>query len=314
MMSGNKLAAFGGPGWSPRIADSRSEIGSIWSPCGINLEWTTLKEVLLHRPGVEMEGITDPNLLQMRDIPDPDRMRTQHAGLASAYMKHGVNVVYVDPAEIPPPNLLFVADLLFMTPEGAIVGRPASTVRAGEERYIAARLAALGIPVLKTVHGNGTFEGADAMWVDEKTVFVATGLRTNAEGVSQVRNILEEMGVEVIQVQLPREAMHLMGTYRVVDRNLVFAWEGRVPSPVVDYLMEREVMVHLMPDTDELAHGFALNFVTLGPRSILMPAGNEKSQQFLSDRGVVCHTIDVSELQKACGSIGCMTGVLRRAI
>ncbi len=40
-----------------------------------------------------------------------------------------------------------------MTPEGAVVGRPASTVRAGEERHVAARLvSASGAPV--TVMGS----------------------------------------------------------------------------------------------------------------------------------------------------------------
>ena len=48
---------------------------------------------------------------------------------------------------------MFVADLMFMTPEGAILGRPASTVRAGEERLVARRLAELGVPILRVVRG-----------------------------------------------------------------------------------------------------------------------------------------------------------------
>ena len=53
--------------------------------------------------------------------------------------------------------------------------RPASTVRAGEERYVAAALGALGVPILMSVHGNGTFEGADAMWAAPDLCFVADG-------------------------------------------------------------------------------------------------------------------------------------------
>jgi len=45
--------------------------------------------------------------------------------------------------------LMFVSDLMFMTPEGAVLARPASTVRAGEERWVARRLAELGVPILK---------------------------------------------------------------------------------------------------------------------------------------------------------------------
>ena len=39
------------------------------------------------------------------------------------------------------PNLMFCADLFVMTPQGAILARPASDVRAGEERWVARGLA-----------------------------------------------------------------------------------------------------------------------------------------------------------------------------
>ena len=128
---------------------------------------------------------------------------------------------------------MFCADLFLMTPEGAIVGRPASTVRAGEERWVARRLADLGIPIVRTIRGRGTFEGADAMWLDATTVLVGRGLRTNGEGVAQVTSILGEMGVEAIPVDLPWGAMHLMGTLRIADRDLAIAWPGRLAVAAV---------------------------------------------------------------------------------
>jgi N-dimethylarginine dimethylaminohydrolase len=67
---------------------------------------------------------------------------------------------------------MFVADCMFMTAEGAIRGRSASTVRAGEERWVARRLAALGVPIVRSVRGTGTFEGSDAMGLDPATVLV----------------------------------------------------------------------------------------------------------------------------------------------
>ena len=125
---------------------------------------------------------------------------------------------------------LFVADLMFMTPEGAILARPASTVRAGEERWVARRLADLGIPILRTIRGEGTFEGADAAWLDPHTVLVGRGLRTNAEGVRQVSATLQEMGVAVIEIDLPCGTMHLMDILRFADRDLALAWPGRLAA------------------------------------------------------------------------------------
>ena len=89
--------------------------------------------------------------------------------MAQAYRNADVQVYYLDPGEPVTPNSIFCADLFFMTPQGAILARPASTVRAGEERLVARRLAALDVPILMSVHGDGVFEGADAMWIDEGT-------------------------------------------------------------------------------------------------------------------------------------------------
>ena len=158
-----KTAAYGGEGWSPRTASLRQEIGGVWGACGVGVEWSRLKAVLLHRPGPELEDLADPDVAQMLAPLDASRARKQHDALAQAYRNAGITVHYVEPSETPPPNLMFVADLMFTTPEGAIVGRPASTVRAGEERWVARRLSDLGVPILRCVRGRGTFEGADAL-------------------------------------------------------------------------------------------------------------------------------------------------------
>jgi len=305
-------AAYGGAGWSPRTASLRQEIGRLWGRCGLADEWSPLKAVLLHRPGPELAAVADPNDAHMLAPLDAAQAGRQHDALAQAYRDAGVRVHYVQPPETPSPNLMFVADLLFMTPEGAILGRPASTVRAGEERWIARRLAELGIPILRSLRGAGTFEGADAAWIDPRTVLLATGLRTNREGAAQVTALLQELGVEVVPVGLPYGAMHLMGTLRFPDRDLAMAWPGRVPYAAVEALRSRGYTLLFAPDEGELKRGMALNFVTLGPRRVLMPAGNPISQAFYEQAGITCHTVPVDQLLKAAGAMGCLTGILER--
>ena len=307
-------AAYGGPGWSPREASLRQEIGTVWRECGVANEWSPLKAVLLHQPGPELAEVCEPDKSQMLEALDVDLARQQHHALAQAFRESGIDVFYLESAVIPPPNLMFVADLLFITPEGAIVGRPASTVRAGEERLVARRLAELGIPILRTVRGTGTFEGADAAWLDPQTALLATGLRTNADGAAQVTATLHEMGVTVIQVGLPYGAMHLMGQLRFADHDLALAWPGRVPYAAVEVLRDCGYAVLFLPNESEAKRGMSLNFVTLAPRQILMPAGNPATQDFYKQAGITCHAVQIDELLKAAGGIGCLTGVLHREI
>lgn len=307
MPDDTRIAAYGGRGWSAR-AETRSESG-VWSRFGVDREWTTLKAVLLHRPGPELE-VADANAALMVEVPDAMRARAQHDALAEVYREAGVTVRYVD-AQDELPNQVFVADTMFMTPEGAIVGRPASPVRAGEERWAAKRLAELGIPILRTVSGAATFEGADALWVEPGTALVATGLRTNAEGARQVASTLEEQGVDVVHVELPESAMHLMGTLRILDRDLAVGWDGRTPRAALELLESRGLDVAFVPDEDE-ARRHALNVVSLGPRRIVMPAGNPVTRSFYAGLGVACKEVAVDEIVKAAGAIGCATGVLER--
>jgi N-dimethylarginine dimethylaminohydrolase len=137
-------------------------------------------------------------------------------------------------------------------------------------------------------------------------------LRTNAEGAAQVTRTLQEMGVEVIRVGLPYGAMHMMGTLRFPDRDLAVAWAGRVPYAAVEGLRTRGYKVLFAPEERELRQGMALNFVTLGPRQVLMAAGNPVTQRFYKQTGIRCEVVEVDELVKAAGGIGCLTGVVWR--
>jgi N-dimethylarginine dimethylaminohydrolase len=151
-------------------------------------------------------------------------------------------------------------------------------------------------------------------WINSQTVIIGRGLRTNDEGVAQVTSTLTEMGINVIQVDMPIGTMHLMGMLRIVDRDLAIAWPLRLVHRGVDTLKQHGMQVAFIPDETEAIQNAALNFVVLGPREILMPAGNPKTQTFYKSLGIACHTVEVDELVKAAGGIGCLSGILEREI
>ena len=306
-------SAYGGGGWSERVRAHRDEIGDLWTDCGIDNEWSRLRAVLLHRPGDELAASADdPDAVQMLEPVDAAKARDEHDAMAEAFRANGVAVHYVEPDGPPTPNQMFCADLMFMTPEGVIVARPASTVRAGEERQVARRIADLGMPILRTLTGRATFEGADAMWLDAETVIIGRGLRTNSEAIDQITGLLAGIGVATIAVDMPFGTMHLMGMLRVADKDLAIAWPRRTPHAAVVALRERGYEVAFLPETDDDAMNRALNTVTLGPRKILLNAGYDVIQAFYEGLGIDCVTVHARELVKAAGGFGCLTGVLHR--
>jgi len=304
-------AAYGGPGWQPRVRHLRDEANGIWGIFGIDSEYGTLRSVLLHRPGPEIVS-DDPNGAQMLDRVDADRAGRQHDAIVEAYRANGTEVHLIEPPPAPQPNQMFMADLFAMTPEGAILARPASEVRAGEERVAAVGLAAAGVPILRSISGSGTFEGADLMWLSSTHVLVGRGLRTNTEAIDQIVDVMAAIGVTTTRVDLPIGTMHLMGMLRILDRDLAVAWPTRLAVAAVEALRDEGYEVHYLPDLDEAIGGFALNGVTLGPRRFLMAEGNLVTQAFYEALGVTCSTVEVDELAKASGAIGCLTGVVAR--
>ncbi|MEQ9331458.1 arginine deiminase family protein [Thalassobaculum sp.] len=306
-------SAYGGPGWQGRTRSHREEIGDLWAASGIDSEYGRLRAVVLHRPGGELAAaLDDPDSVQMLAPLDIGLAGEQHDAMAEAYRANGVAVDYVDPAGQPTPNQMFCADLFVMTPEGAILARPASTVRAGEERWVARRLADLGVPILRTLTGNAVFEGADLMWLDPETAMVGLGLRTNEDAAAQIAAVLEEVGIETLAVDMPYGTMHFMGMLRIVDRDLAICWPQRTPFATVRALEERGHRILWLPDEPDSVLNRALNVVTLGPRKVLMLAGYDSVQKVYEAAGIECVTVDGSELIKAAGAIGCLTGVVRR--
>jgi arginine deiminase len=115
-----------------------------------------------------------------------------------------------------------------------------------------------------SVHGSGTFEGADVIWVDEHLCFLAEGLRTNEEGADQVERILREIGVtEVVRVGLPHGAMHLDGPLGIIDRDLAVVWPLRTPFKVVSTLRQRGFRFIEVDDEREAQDCLPMNFVAL---------------------------------------------------
>jgi N-dimethylarginine dimethylaminohydrolase len=154
--------------------------GFLWHTCGSSSETGALLEVVLGWPPDTLASPRPPDDDLLIERPDLPRMRTEALAIEEYFRSRSVDVHWVLDMDAP-PNVVFMRDLFFMTPEGAVIARPAAEQRAGEARLVAARLADLGVPILATMRGDACFEGADALWLDPKTVLIGIG-RTNREG------------------------------------------------------------------------------------------------------------------------------------
>ena len=306
------IDAIPGERWFPKETDFIEDMPLYWGDWGVASEVDTLKAVLMRRPGKEIESF-DAEAVRFSDEPiDIELMRMQHDAVADVYRQNGVAVYYVEEQREDRPNAVFCRDLVFMTPEGAILTRPGMAARRGEERYVAKALADLGVPIIKTVSGDGMFEGANAMWVDRHTCVVSTGSRCNQSGYEQVKNELERMGVTVYHMQQPYSNIHIDGIMNPASNDIIMLHASQIPYDIVDMLKKKGYKILEVPSQTELREHFSCNFVALEPGRILMPEGSPRAQELLEKNGIKVQTINVSEIIKGKGALHCITAFLKR--
>lgn len=305
-----------GERWFPEPKTFPDEMEKLWGNWYCDSEIGDLQAVLMRRPEKEIEGVTPENYDQFRwkAAMDTEKARKEQDDLAQIYQEHGAEVHYVSEMRSDRPNALYMRDLVLMTPEGAIVCRPAIAARRGEEKYVAKTLSQLGVPIVKTIHGSGYFDGACAMWVDRETVIIGTGVRANQEGARQVTEALETMGVKhIINFEIPYGHAHLDGLMNFVDKDKVVLFPWQVPYEVVTQLMQKGYQIIEATDLVEVKNKLSTNFVALEPGKIVMPAGCPHTKIKMEEAGIKVIEIKMDEILKGWGAIHCMTAFLRRA-
>ena len=174
----------------------REDMKTLYGDWGVDSEIGKLRSVLMRRGGNEIEGITDPDAMAMKELWDPEKVRYQQDQIIELYRSNGIEVNLIEDMDETKPNAIYCRDLVFMTPEGAIIARPAATCSVGEEVYAMRQLVKLGVPIVRTINGDGVFDGACGLWLDRETCMIGYGLRCNQSGLEQVEFELKNMGVK----------------------------------------------------------------------------------------------------------------------
>ena len=84
----------------------------------------------------------------------------------------------------------------------------------------------LGIPIIGEIQAPGTVEGGDTLWIDENTLAIGRGYRTNSEGIRQLTAILLPARRRCWSMTCrtgtaPAECLHLMSMISPVAETLL---------------------------------------------------------------------------------------------
>lgn len=268
-----------------------------------------LRRVLVRRPGA-----TD----RWRDYgwraePDPARLAAEHEAFSAALADAGAEVVVAD-ADDGNPDAVYVYDPALVADGGAVLLRPGKEGRRGEPALLEADLAAAGVPVAARLEAPALAEGGDTVWLDEATLLVGRGYRTNDAGVAALAAALPRVAViafDLPHLRGPGEVLHLMSLLSPLDRDLAVAYPPLMPVRLVELLAERGVRLLEVPDEEFETMG--PNVLALAPRVALALEGNDETRRRMERAGVDVRVYRGDELsRKGDGGPTCLTRPILR--
>jgi N-dimethylarginine dimethylaminohydrolase len=249
-----------------------------------------------------------------RSVPDLQVLRAEHEAFAALLAGLGVDVMVVDAAE-GLVDACYAYDPVFVTGAGAIELRLAKPVRAAEPRLLAAELEGLGVPRVGALDGGAVADGGDLLWLDERTLGVARGYRTNAEAHVQLAELLAAESVTVERFDLPHHrgrdhVMHLLSVVSPVADDIALVYEPLTPVPLLEALDERGIRrIRCAPDELETQ---GCNVLAVAPGIVAMADGNPVTRRALERAGGEVHVYRAEELNKGDGGPTCLTRPILR--
>lgn len=211
---------------------------------------------------------------------------------------------------------IYVHDPLIITEKGVVLCSMGKERRRAEPSAVGEFIEELGIPIFGTIKGEGKLEGGDLVWMDEHTVAVGSGYRTNQEGIRQLKEFTEGLVDEFIVVPLPHwkgpeDVMHLMSLISPVRHDLAVVYPRLLPVPFRDWLMKRGIQLIEVPDSE--FETMACNILAVRPGMCLMIEGNPRTKQMLEAEGIEVLEYKGEEIsRKGAGGPTCLTRPLLR--
>ena len=248
--------------------------------------------------------------------PDAALADDQHARLRELLADAGAQVVTGERPIEGDPDAIYAYDPVLMTDSGVILLRPGKEGRLREPEAYAHDLGAAGVPIADALSSPATAEGGDMFWLDERTLLVGRGYRTNDEGIRQLRGLLEPAGASIEVYDLPHfhgpaECLHLMSFISPLDADLAVVYLPMLPVRLVERLREREISFVEVPDEEFASMG--PNVLALGPRVGLAVDGSPETRRRMEAAGVDVRVFEGSEIsRKGDGGPTCLTRPLER--
>jgi len=248
--------------------------------------------------------------------PDFEKANQEYDEFVKLIESYGVEIHFLTENDNTQIDSLYVRDALLVSNKGVILANMGKAERQTEPLAMKEKLESLGIPVLGQITGEGQVEGGDVAWIDERTLAIARGYRTNDEGARQLKALLGDAIDEMVIVQLPHfkgpsDVFHLMSIYSPIAEKAAVVYSPLMPVSFRELLLEKGIKLIEVPDEEYESMG--CNVLAVAPGKCIMVKGSPITKQRIIDAGYEVHEYCGEEISlKGCGGPTCLTRPLWR--
>ncbi|HET7495915.1 MAG TPA: arginine deiminase family protein [Candidatus Limnocylindrales bacterium] len=271
-----------------------------------------LRQVLVKRPGAGFGRAFDDPAHGFHHAVDLHAAQHEHDAFVDVLASLGPTVYLLD-AETDDPDLVYTFDPLLISDGGAIPLRPGKANRQGEPAVLEAWTRTAGIPTLGRIEAPGTIEGGDTFWIRPDLLCIGRTLRTNADGVDQLRTLIGG-DVRVFDLpywQGPGELVHLLSVISPIADDLAVVYLPLLPTGLWELLGDLGIRLIAVPDAEFATLG--CNVLAVRPGVVIMAEGNPDTASALSAAGCEVHTYPAAEIGiNGSGGPTCMTRPILR--
>jgi len=277
--------------------------------------YAPLKHVIVKHPKeafISQEHLTDEwKTFNYLSEPNYNEALTEYAEFIAILEKYVEKIDYLPASNEVGLDSLYAHDPVKFTPHGAMILKSGKNLRQPEANVYKQFLQSKDIAIIGELSGDAVSDGGDIVWLDDRTLAVGRGYRTNDEAIRQIKEMTADIVDEFIVVQLPHdlgeaECLHLMSFISMVDKDLAVVHSRLMPVFLRQLLIERGIQLVEVPKDEYDTLG--CNVLALAPRVCVIPEGNPVTKQQLLDAGATVYEYKGEEITvKGTGGPTCLT-------
>ena len=258
--------------------------GQAWG--GHSMVWP-LKRVLVFPPVPPSDDVTWQEFGYLRPMRHRQAVE-EHDAFRRELTAAGVELLTGEIGDAALQDAIFPFDPVFMTDAGAVLCRMGKQLREAEVDLAEQTMAELAIPIAGRIEPPGMLEGGDCLWVDETTLAIGRGYRTNDAGIDQMTAIMNGQGVDVVRVGLPHwhgpdECLHLLSLISMIDEDLAVVHLPLLDVGFIHLLRDRGIQLIEIPEDEFVTQ--APNVLVTAPRRCILLRENPLTAAMLRDVG-----------------------------